>query len=68
MTKQSSISNLLSTMLKVGGGKKQANVSEITNVAGTALPQFAASDLVPEKVPMTVVEDIASRPPREQFH
>ncbi len=71
MTKQTSISNLLATMLKVGGGKKQATVSEITNVAGTALPQFATSDLAPEKVPMTVVEHpdgrLSQYPPVEKW-
>jgi anaerobic selenocysteine-containing dehydrogenase len=70
-SKQASISNLLSTMLRIGGGPKPATPGEATNVAGVGLPQFSTSELTPEKAPMTVVQHPDGRmsqyPPVEKW-
>ena len=57
MASNTRISTLLATMLKLGGPGQESPVPEgITNVAGQDLPRFSEVDVVPHKVPMTVVE------------
>ncbi len=71
MSAEKRISNILSTMLRIGSPPVEESPHDMTNVAGQEMPRYAESDLTPEPVEMTTVVHPDGRmsqyPPAEKW-